>query len=956
MAQRRAAQGSRLSTTSPVTQLASAMALLVYVVGLLIGAGVSPKVQAQTPTPEQIRQLQNLSPEQKRALAEQYGLLDDLETGSPTTDQRLNQPELGRPGDPDDPGALRPVNPYAEGVPGSARGFDNQLAKALQPPRIQPDDTVLLDLKLQSAAESGEPPVAGIDVLLTRALAANPYRLDKFGQLRIPGVRNPIALAGLTAREATARLALEPALNGLAVELKLLSLAPMGRDALKPFGHELFSTVPTGFAPSGDFPVPADYTIGPGDIVKVQLIGNTRGNYQLAVGRNGDIHLPEIGPVSVAGMPFDELQKLVESTVAEQMIGTRAVVSLGNLRSIRVLITGEALHPGSYTLGGLSTMSNALLISGGPTPVGSLRAIQLKRGGKTVSTLDLYDLLLRGDSRHDARIQSGDVLFIAPVGRTAGITGEILRPAIYEYQGSATVADLVALAGGLTPEAAPGRVTIERVDATAGRRLVSVDLGTEAGRRTRLQSGDLLRIESVRPTLADMVTLGGHVYRPGLTQFRAGSRLTDIIRGVDDLRPNADLNYVLIRRELPPDRRVVVLSADIEAAWRKPASPANIVLFPRDQIIVFDTEGSRSAQLEPVLADLQRQSTREHPAQIVNVDGSVRMPGAYPLESGMRVADLVRAGGSLNEAAFATEAELARYDVINGQTRRTEVHDIDLQAALTGDPAANLLLQPFDLLTIKRLPEWTRRESVNLLGEVRFPGRYAIRRGETLDALLERAGGLTDLAFPEGVVFTRKSLKEREAEQIQDLADRLERDLTALAVQSSQAPGGQGGAQSLAVGQSLLASLRKTKPVGRLAIDLPRILNAPVGSSADILLKDDDQLIVPRRNQEVTVLGEVQSATSHLYQPGLDRSDYVSLSGGTTKKADNGRIYVVRANGQVVASNGSHWFRSNDQQIHPGDTIVVPVDTERLPPLPMWTSVTSIIYNLAVAVAAVNSF
>ncbi|MEZ5566189.1 MAG: SLBB domain-containing protein [Gammaproteobacteria bacterium] len=638
------------------------------------------------------------------------------------------------------------------------------------------------------------------------------------------------------------------------------------------------------------------------------------------------------------------------------MIGTRAVVSLGDLRSIRVLIAGEALHPGSYTIGGLSTMSNALLASGGPTPVGSLRNIQLKRAGKTVSTLDLYDLLLHGDARNDARIQSGDVLFIAPVGRTAGITGEILRPAIYEFKGDATAADLVTVAGGLTPEAAPGRTTLERVDATAGRQLLDVDLTTKNGQQMRLQTGDILHVEAVRPTLDNAVTLSGHVYRPGATQFQAGSRLTDVIPGVDELRPNADLHYVVIRRELLPDRQVVVLSADLEAAWRNPASDANVVLFPRDRIIVFDTDGSRAVQLAPVLDDLRRQGTSKQPTQIVTVDGSVKMPGAYPLESGMRVSDLVRAGGSLNEAAFGAEAELARYEVANGETRRTEVREINLQAALAGDKMADVFLQPFDLLTIKRLPEWTRRETVTLEGEVRFPGQYAIRRGETLDGLLERAGGLTDLAFPEGVVFTRKNLKEREAQQINDLADRLERDLTTLAVQSSQAPSGQNSAQSLSVGQSLLASLRKTEPVGRLAIDLPRILRSPPGSANDILLKDDDRLIVPRRSQEVTVLGEVQTATSHLYQPSLDRDDYVNLSGGTTKKADTRRTYIVRANGQVVASTGSHWFKSNNQEVHPGDTIVVPVDTERLPPLPLWTSVTSIIYNLAVAVAAVNSF
>jgi protein involved in polysaccharide export with SLBB domain len=640
------------------------------------------------------------------------------------------------------------------------------------------------------------------------------------------------------------------------------------------------------------------------------------------------------------------------------MIGTRAVVSLGELRSLNVLVTGEAERPGLYTLSGLSTMTNALLSSGGIKPIGSLRNVQLKRGGRTISTLDLYDVVLKGDLSRDARMLSGDVIFIPPVGQTAGIVGEIRRPAIYEYKGAATVWDLVNLSGGLTTEAAPQLARLERVDAVRGRVMLDVDLSTTQGRATKLKPGDVLRVAAVRETLTDSVTVSGHAYRTGPAQFRQGLRLTDLLPGVDDLKPNADLHYVLIRRELPPDRRVTVLSADITRAWAAPQSEANPRLSPRDRIMVFDLEATRAEQLDPVLADLNRQSTSVQPSQIVNIDGNVRMPGTYPLEPGMTVADLVRAGGSLDEAAFDAEAELARFEVVDGESRRTMMVSINLAAALAGDATADIALQPYDLLTIRRIPQWAQQEVITIEGEVRFPGRYPIQRGETLASVLKRAGGLTGLAFAEGVVFTRKSLQEREAQQISVLTDRLERDLMAMAVQSSQAPQAQAGnsAQSLSAGQSLLAQLRNTKPVGRLAIDLPQVLQAQPGSTADLLLKDGDRLVVPRRSQEVTVLGEVQSSTSHLYQPDLSRADYVNLSGGTTQKADNGRIYVVKANGQVVASSNNRWFGDSGDGIKPGDTIVVPVDTEHLPALPMWSAVTSIIYNIAVAVAAVNSF
>jgi protein involved in polysaccharide export with SLBB domain len=240
-------------------------------------------------------------------------------------------------------------------------------------------------------------------------------------------------------------------------------------------------------------------------------------------------------------------------------------------------------------------------------------------------------------------------------------------------------------------------------------------------------------------------------------------------------------------------------------------------------------------------------------------------------------------------------------------------------------------------------------------GEVRFPGRYPIQRGETLHSLIQRAGGLTDFAFPEGAVFTRRSLKEREREQIQNLTKRMQTDLAQVALIVAQE--GKGDVmEALGVGNQLLNQLKEAEPVGRLVIDLNRAMKAKPGTSADVVLKNGDELRVPRVTQEVTVLGEVQSPTSHLYREELSRNDYIQLSGGMTQRADKSRIYVVRADGSVVSGGGSAWFNIERVDIKPGDTIVVPLDTERMRPLPLWTAVTTIIYNLAVAVAAVNSF
>jgi protein involved in polysaccharide export with SLBB domain len=342
---------------------------------------------------------------------------------------------------------------------------------------------------------------------------------------------------------------------------------------------------------------------------------------------------------------------------------------------------------------------------------------------------------------------------------------------------------------------------------------------------------------------------------------------------------------------------------------------------------------------------------------VVHVDGRVKVPGEYPLESGMKISDLVRAGGGLSDAAYGGKAELTRYRVEDGQTRRTELIEVDLAQAMRGNPKEDLQLQPFDILSVKEVSQWHTQESVTLAGEVRFPGRYDIKRGETLVSVLARAGGLTEYAFPEGSVFTREELKRREQDQMDILAQRMQTELAAMAVAgvASGAPG-SGNANVIAVGQSLLGQLHAQKAVGRLVIDLPRMMHTHPGSSFDVILRDGDQLIVPRFQQQVTVIGEVQSATSHLYSPGVTRDDYIALSGGTTRRADRSRIYVVRANGSVVAAEGHRWFEltGSQMQIKPGDTIVVPLDTERLPALPFWTAVTTILYNVAIAVAAIH--
>jgi protein involved in polysaccharide export with SLBB domain len=626
---------------------------------------------------------------------------------------------------------------------------------------------------------------------------------------------------------------------------------------------------------------------------------------------------------------------------------------MGDLRSISVFVLGDVSNPGSYLVSSLASMTHALVVSGGISDIGSMRDIQLKRKGKLVGHLDLYDLLLRGDNKNDARLSAGDVIFVPPVGATVGVAGAVRRPAIYEVKGRNSVADVIALAGGLLPDAHRAGVKLQRVDESSQRMIVGLDLGNPDALRTEVRSGDVIDVPKALETYRNAVTLVGHVQRPGMYPWRSGLRLTHLLPSALDVLSGADLDYVLIRRESPTDLKLQVLAASLLEAQSDPGGVADIELQARDTVSVFALEYGRQRVIEPLLEQLARQSTLGSEYVEVRVGGRVRAPGRYPMVPSMRISDLIRAGGNLSENAFALEAELARSQVIDGERRETEIISVDLAQVLAGSPDHDLLLQPHDYLSIKTISQWEGVWQVTLAGEVKFPGTYTIRRGETLNSVITRAGGLTDLAFPEGAVFLREDLKIREKEQMEVLARRLESDLASLSLQSLDST----GSEALTVGQSLLAQLRSAEPVGRLVVDLQSLSDTgQLDLARDIEMKDGDQLLVPRRSQEVTVLGEVQYATSHIFQPGLAREEYIAKSGGLTRRADKSLIYVVRASGAVVAGSSSKWFGGGSVEIRPGDSIVVPMDTDRIRPLTFWTNVTQILYQGALAVAAIKTF
>src|SRR2546429_325043 len=792
--------------------------------------------QAISPTPGMLQIFQGLTPEQQDAILKQFGgggtgsaggVLGTLLGGQGgdrqaqaerrqaledqgKTPAEEDQEESQTPGLKRDDWAVIEVNVKAPSRPptsGQSQSVSQLAAQAQSASGGTPTPAVaqaLAALANNQSASSQTPPSDGeladqdrarLEQFITLIRSKNPYQLSHDGALTLPGCA-PIPLLGLTEEQASLRLKVDPAFLGIDVRLTRLPLRKTGVEGLKPFGYSLFDHRLSTFAPVTNVPLPSDYIVGPGDELNVQLYGNQNRNLRLLVGRDGHISFPSLGPISVGGQTFRAVKADIEARVVRQMIGVRASVSMGDTGAIRVFVLGEARRPGSYTISALGTITSALYAAGGAKVIGSLRDIQLKRHRTLVRSLDLYDLLIRGDTPDDAKLLQGDVIFIPPVGSTVSVDGEVRRPAIYEVKHESTVADVIELAGGLTPEADTTKAMLTRIDQGRHRVVIAADL-LGGAKSEAVHNGDLLRVLRLRPTLDSGIAVQGHLYAPGTFAYRQGIRLSDVIHSVEELRPDADIHYLLIRREVPPDRRISVVSADLAAALRAPGSTADIELMPHDRITVFDLASGRDRVIQPVLNELRLQGTSGSPSEVVRVDGRVKVPGDYPLEPGMTVSDLVRAGGGTADAAYGNEAELTRYSVTSDQSRHTEHIKVDLAEALRGDPAANIRLQPFDSLSVKEVPLWETQESVTLKGEVRFPGEYTIRRGETLSSVLTRAGGLTDFAFPEGSVFTRESLRKREQEQLDLLAERMQRDLTILALQTTVAVGQSGGASAL---------------------------------------------------------------------------------------------------------------------------------------------------------------
>jgi polysaccharide export outer membrane protein len=723
-------------------------------------------------------------------------------------------------------------------------------------------------------------------------------------------------------------------------------------DAIKPFGYDLFASDPSTFAPGNEVPIPSDYRIGPGDLIEIQLFGQRNDSFSLGISREGMLRFPGIGPIHAfeQGTTFLELKNHLKEKIREHLgEGVQSSITLGAFRSIRIFLLGEVRKQGAYTVSALSTTINALLSCGGIKESGSLRKIQLKRAGKIVSTLDLYDLLLRGDTSADEALQPGDVIFVPVVEKQVTISGAVKRPAKYEIQGGETLSDILDLSGGPTDRSVLDLIRLERLNSDF--RIIVKNLNLPEHKDFVISSGDLISIGFAGSSIRNVVSIVGAVENVGDYEWKKDLKLNDLINSKDNFLPNIDLQYGIIRRK-NEDGTYSCLAFKPQELISAKSIPVQLQSQDLVYFLTRDKE-SREELLAGLLSDLRNQTISGSFAKIVRISGSVHFPGEYPLTDSMNLSDLFHAGGGAKDSAYMLDAEISRVVVGPDQTASVKHIRLDQNALADSNTSKTIQIHPYDTLFIKPIPLWREGESVTLSGEFTFPGTYSIKPGETLTDIINRAGGLTQRAFLEGTIFSRENLRETEDQQRERLISQLESDLATATLAASDSADASLAASAA---NAMLSRLKNTESQGRLVINLEQIIGNP--SQSDILVKDGDILTVPQIPYAVSVSGEVQFPSSHMHEKNLQMDDYLNRSGGFTQNADKGRTFVVKANGSVMIKGGNAWFGkgSSANKIEPGDVIVVPMDLKQTKFLENLTYGTQIIYQLAVAAAAVNSF
>jgi protein involved in polysaccharide export with SLBB domain len=663
---------------------------------------------------------------------------------------------------------------------------------------------------------------------------------------------------------------------------------------LKPkiFGADLFRNKNTSFEPNLKLATPVNYIIGPDDQLNINVYGNSLVNWKLDVSPEGNINIPGIGVLNVAGKTIENATSLIKSKLAANNYaigrGTSVQVTLGNIRSIKVIMVGQLEKPGTYTLSSLATAFNALTVAGGPNENGSLRQIEIIRNNRIIRRLDVYDFLVKGNQKDNIALQDQDVVRVPTYRTRVELDGQIKIPALFEVVPGESLQDIIGYAGGFTDSAYTARIKVSQIS-DQQRRLTDV---VEADYKNYIPlRGDKYFIQSVLNRFENRVIIKGAVFRPGEYELQKGMTLAQLIENAAGLKEDAFIERGTISR-LKTDNSKELISFNVKDVINRTLT---IPLQREDSVSIYS------------IFDLRNKYR-------ITINGSVRKPGTFAFADSMKVEDLILRAGGFAEGASPLRIEVARrINNADPQSKSSKVAEvfsvnIDSQLKLGG---VNFVLKPFDIVSVYSLPGYEKQKTVKVEGEVLYPGSYTIQtKNEKISDLLARAGGVTVSADVQG-----GSLKRNNTAILG--IDKSRSDTIAIAQERTD---------QLNRLKRAYKDSTKTEDVqprnNYVGIDLDKILKTP-GSKVDLLLEDGDVLRIPKQQQIVRVNGAVLYPSAVVYSQSKSFKAYVLNAGGFSPKALKNRAYVVYPNGTVKGTRKILFF-NNHPNVRPGSEIFVP--------------------------------
>jgi protein involved in polysaccharide export with SLBB domain len=728
------------------------------------------------------------------------------------------------------------------------------------------------------------------------------------------------------------------------------------------FGSTLFfqKNRKLSFEPSLNQATPKNYILGPGDLIYVDIYGQSEKYYEATVNPEGSILLDNIGLIAVSGKTIEAAEGIIKNRVAAFYTGlsgsnpsTFLQVTLGNVKTIKVHILNEVRLPGTFTLSAFSTVFNALYAAGGPSDKGTLRAIQLIRNNKKITEIDVYDLLINGTANLDVQLQDQDVILVNPYLARVKVMGEVKRPLVFEVTPEDNLEDILRFAGGFTDLAFKDRISISRI--TGNQRSISDVYSNQLG-LFNLKGGDEVTVGRIIDRYTNRIQIKGAVFRPGVFSLTEGLTLTQLIKNADGLKGDAYTQRASILRT-KGDLSSEVLEVNLQAVLE---GRQEDVVLQREDVIRISS-----------IYDVQNE-------RYIQILGEVKRPGTYPYAAGMTPEELILIAGGLQESANIKDIEIARRLEDSDSGTLSDIITTSINADLSFNPNA-ISLAPFDQVIVRKRANFTMQRLVSVEGQVNSPGIFAIQTSvDRISDLIKRAGGVNQFAYTKGATLIRKTeFFNTESEQVrrqknlealrvllkenptnpeaqEELLIRLFRDLPKEKVAKTDSTANNAKRESLdQIAAETPGVAVKFKETEAVAINLEKILANP-GSEEDLVLEEGDILNVPKLLQTVRMRGDVVYPTTLRHEQGRSLRFYINGAGGFDRRANRKQTYVVYANGAVKRTKGFFGVRSFPV-VEPGAEVIIPSKGPKIPiRLGELVGVTTGLATLALVLSQIN--